>query len=133
MKVDDEIDLSERAAPHFEVAQEREVVPGRAVTVVGLVGCLTIVACMVIAGAVLRARTGSAVSGAANGPAEPSAPREIAGVRQSLLETAAYGPELAARERRALEAYGWVDRDAGIAQIPIERAMDLIVDREPSP
>ena len=25
-----------------------------------------------------------------------------------------------------LDAYGWVDRDAGIARIPIERAMDLV-------
>jgi hypothetical protein len=29
-------------------------------------------------------------------------------------------------EDAALESYGWVDRKAGIAQIPIERAMDLI-------
>lgn len=25
-----------------------------------------------------------------------------------------------------LDSYGWVDRDAGIARIPIERAMDLV-------
>jgi hypothetical protein len=30
------------------------------------------------------------------------------------------------REAAALESYGWVDRKAGIAQIPIESAMDLI-------
>jgi len=28
-----------------------------------------------------------------------------------------------------LNSYGWVDQQAGVAHIPIERAMDLIVDR----
>jgi hypothetical protein len=31
--------------------------------------------------------------------------------------------------KRRLESYGWIDRKAGIAQIPIERAMDLMVER----
>lgn len=30
------------------------------------------------------------------------------------------------REQRKLEGYGWVDRKAGFAQIPIERAMALL-------
>jgi hypothetical protein len=29
----------------------------------------------------------------------------------------------------ALETYGWVDRNAGIVRLPIERAMDLVVER----
>lgn len=35
------------------------------------------------------------------------------------------GLALEARQRRRLGSYGWVNRDAGIAHIPIERAMDL--------
>ena len=31
-----------------------------------------------------------------------------------------------AQQRQRLESYAWVDRDAGIAQIPIERAMALL-------
>ncbi|MDX1540025.1 MAG: hypothetical protein R3349_01350 [Geminicoccaceae bacterium] len=37
--------------------------------------------------------------------------------------------ELQAEARLILESYGWVDPDAGIARIPIERAMTLLVER----
>ena len=33
-------------------------------------------------------------------------------------------------ERALLEGYGWVDEKAGIVRIPIERAMDLVVERD---
>lgn len=33
-------------------------------------------------------------------------------------------------EEAVLSSYGWVDRDRGVARIPIERAMDLLVERE---
>lgn len=32
-------------------------------------------------------------------------------------------------ERVQLERYGWVDRPAGIARVPIERAMELLAER----
>ena len=31
--------------------------------------------------------------------------------------------------RLKLESYGWVDRSTGVARIPIERAMDIVVDQ----
>ena len=34
-----------------------------------------------------------------------------------------------AAEEAKLNSYGWIDRDSGIVRIPIERAMDLIVQR----
>ena len=34
-----------------------------------------------------------------------------------------------AREDAVLTTYGWVDRSAGVARIPIARAMDLLVER----
>lgn len=33
------------------------------------------------------------------------------------------------REDQALSSYGWVDRNAGVVRIPIERAMQLVVER----
>ena len=33
------------------------------------------------------------------------------------------------KEERTLYSYGWVDERAGIVRIPIERAMDLLVQR----
>lgn len=37
--------------------------------------------------------------------------------------------EMQARDRLVLESYGWIDREAGIARIPIDRAMTLLVER----
>jgi hypothetical protein len=35
------------------------------------------------------------------------------------------------REKRArLESYGWVDRDHGVAHVPIERAMEMLAARK---
>jgi hypothetical protein len=51
--------------------------------------------------------------------------------REPRLEPNPLAPRLAARAREnaALLSYGWVDRSAGIARIPIDRAMELLVAR----
>lgn len=36
-------------------------------------------------------------------------------------------------QSRVLSNYAWIDRKAGVVQIPIERAMDLVVERGPTP
>jgi hypothetical protein len=35
-----------------------------------------------------------------------------------------------AQEEAWLESYGWVDKPSGVVRIPIERAMELMVERE---
>jgi hypothetical protein len=37
--------------------------------------------------------------------------------------------DLRARQKALLEGYGWVDRQAGVARIPIEDAMKMVVER----
>lgn len=37
--------------------------------------------------------------------------------------------ELRAEEHTMLHSYGWVDREAGVVRIPIERAMTLLTER----
>jgi hypothetical protein len=37
--------------------------------------------------------------------------------------------EFRAREDRVLSSYGWVDKEKGTVRIPIERAMELLVER----
>jgi hypothetical protein len=39
--------------------------------------------------------------------------------------------QLRQSENRVLNGYGWVDRDAGTVRIPIDRAMELLVQRGP--
>lgn len=56
------------------------------------------------------------VSSAALGPGTPE---------RTPIEATERGIALRRAQRKELETYGWVDRDAGIAHIPIERALDL--------
>jgi len=39
----------------------------------------------------------------------------------------AYLADLRGRQERQAASYGWVDRQAGVVQLPVERAMELIV------
>ena len=79
------------------------------------------IACALVAAALmLRAR-----AGASNTP-----PRPFDGARP-LLQSA---PQLErvdyfAEKRRITEGYGWVDRQAGIARIPVDQAMALLAAR----
>jgi hypothetical protein len=57
--------------------------------------------------------------------APPPAPRLQADPRADLADERA-------QQHRRLERYAWVDRGAGIAQIPIERAMSLLVANHPA-
>lgn len=51
----------------------------------------------------------------------PSEPRLQVTPGQDLIEKRTI-------ETRKLNGYGWVDRDAGIVAIPVERAMDLVAE-----
>lgn len=42
------------------------------------------------------------------------------------------GPAQARQEEQTLSQYGWVDKEKGIARVPIERAMELVVDKLPA-
>jgi hypothetical protein len=48
----------------------------------------------------------------------------------TLLLAEGRGTRERASGRAKLDAFEWVDRDAGIARIPVERAMDLVVARD---
>lgn len=56
-------------------------------------------------------------------PAEPPAPRLQVSPVQDLQR-------LRALEDAVLYSYGWIDREAGIARIPIERAMEILVQQQ---
>jgi hypothetical protein len=60
---------------------------------------------------------------AAEGPRLPPEPRlQVHPIRDLR--------ELRAAESSQLDGYGWVDQNAGVARIPIERAMALLADRQ---
>jgi hypothetical protein len=41
--------------------------------------------------------------------------------------------QLQAREEAILTSYGWINQDAGIVRIPIDRAMALMAEEGPPP
>lgn len=63
-------------------------------------------------------------------PASPLADRkqQVPEPRLQSHPTADYDAYRAAKQRE-LESYGWVDRRAGVVHIPIERAMELVLER----
>jgi hypothetical protein len=52
--------------------------------------------------------------------------RTVARVREDLFGEVR-GPGLLEAEQKELRRYGWVDRDARVVRIPIDRAIDLYV------
>jgi hypothetical protein len=54
--------------------------------------------------------------------------RAVARTPQDLFEEGGPGRALNERKRRELESYGWVDRERRIVRIPIDAAIDLVVE-----
>jgi hypothetical protein len=63
--------------------------------------------------------------------ARPGLATEVQGFPEPRLQIAPHEDleRLNETNRQTLESYGWVDRSAGVARIPIERAMDIVADR----
>ncbi len=102
-----------------EMARETPAVATRTVLYVAL-GFLAFVAVSLVA---LHAYFVSSVSGSAfTRPQSFPAPQLQTDPRTDRAR-------LEAAQKELLESYAWVDRDKGIARIPITRAMRLIVDK----
>jgi hypothetical protein len=119
------------------VRQEEDFVPSRRVVVTATVAIVVSVVGVVVAGLLLRATTGAIRQRAAPGARDStvvSGGRAIAGIEQTPILVARDGLDLRDDERAELSRTHWIDRDAGVAAIPIERAMDLYehtLDRTP--
>lgn len=72
-------------------------------------------------------------SGARSPLAEANEPRPRAAIRVQENPLKAM-QELSARDTQQLTTYGWVDKQAGVARIPIKRAMEIVAEKGlPSP
>ncbi|SDD01809.1 hypothetical protein SAMN05428966_1039 [Massilia sp. PDC64] len=81
----------------------------------------------VIVGGIVCALGAAALMLRGQAPAANTPPRPFAG-KAPLLQPAPQ-PDRAAyfeEKRRATQTYGWVDRQAGIARIPLDEAMRLM-------
>ena len=110
--------------------QEPDVVSSRAVLAV-LAGTLCATA---IGIAVAWLLAGDAPGGGASEPGEPPGhPSEVSAMETTPFAVRAQGLEDRARATGWLESYGWIDRRAGLVHIPIERAIDLYIQRRAAP
>jgi hypothetical protein len=135
--------LSERESERGLVRQEEDFVPSRRVVVTATVAIVVSLLGVLVAGLLLRATTWEirerAVTRALGSPVT-SGGRTIAGIEQTPILVARDGLDLRDDERDELSRTHWLDRDAGVAAIPIERAMDMLEhslehspDRTPGP
>lgn len=104
----------------FDVRQAEDHIAGRKVTRIAIASGVVFIGS--IAAAAVLLGIFSTTSAAPN-----AAPPPNATVERSLIQTTRRGADERAHARESLSQWQWVDRDAGIASIPIDRAIDLVV------
>lgn len=115
----------------FEVHQEDDVIPSRRLALITALSLVTGIVGVFFAWLVLETNTGGIRSTLPGGAGPAPASSTISGLEQSPIFGAGRGNDLKAAERVELSQYRWLDRDAGVAAIPIERAMDLVIQGSP--
>lgn len=118
------------ASPEPAIRQEPDAMDRRKIALVTIASLVVMALALVAAWVLLERwergrRDARAVASAA--------PRTIGILEQAPILGPGRGLDLRARQEADLHRFGWVDRDAGIARIPIEDAIDLFVDAPPPP
>ncbi len=114
--------------PSFVVRQEEDLIPAGKVVAVWVAGIIITLAGISVAVWLLFAEERTArLHG--EGPTPPVAPDQINTLEQTSITVTRRGRRLNDEQREALRHYRWVDRAGGIATIPVERAIDLVVQR----
>ncbi|HEX4477899.1 MAG TPA: hypothetical protein VH142_22575 [Polyangiaceae bacterium] len=107
------------------VQQEPEGLHGRLVawTVVAVVAVAAVLVGVVVLFIGVESKR---LGGAASAPSYPAG-ETVGGIEQMPLDGPARGEIREARKRASLDAYGWVDKKHGIAEIPVAKAMEWLV------
>lgn len=112
------------------VRQQEDRIAGRKASLVVLFAILITLGGIFAAGILLRNWIGPFRGGPPSRAfGRRMGPPEIGIVDQTPIDTDRFGQRLRATQRRTLEHYAWIDREHGVARIPIERAMDIVVQR----
>ncbi len=113
----------------FEVHQEEDVVSSRRVLGTAIGGVLIGALGVFFAGVIVASIGGLRPDAAGPGGPQP-VPRTLSHVEQTPIRDFRVGLDLNEAQRAELDRWGWADRRAGIATIPIERAIDVAVAKE---
>lgn len=113
----------------FSPLQEPDRLPGRRIAHIAVAGVIITVAAIVAAWLLMIASGRQPEQQASAAPP----PSGLGTVERSLVRSTQRGIDERREQRRELDRFGWADRDAGMASIPIDRAIDLYVTREGGP
>jgi len=116
------------SAEDFEVRQAPDELHRRGVSGVAIGGIIVTAAALLVAWALLVVWGKEQPKGT-----PPLAPRTIGTLEQTLVLDTKRGIDLRNEQTALLRQWRWVDRDAGIAQIPIDVAIDLMAREAPPP
>ncbi len=117
-------------AHEWALVQERDGYSSRPALLLALITMLVILGVMVLCAALIAGTAHGLRAGSrALTAGSPVAPREIGGVKQTLIDVDDYGRRLMADQRRALDQYRWTDQAAGRVDVPIADGMRLVVER----
>jgi hypothetical protein len=119
--------------PPFAVRQEPDIIASRSVAKVTVLAIGVGVVSVFFSALLLETNIGGIRGNLADGARPRRAGDEIAHIEQ----TPAWGPprglDMQRAQREELTRYRWIDRDAGLVAIPIDRAMDLFEQRQKEP
>ena len=105
---------------------EDDSLPRRAVWISGAVTAIVAIGAVLAADRILHSDQSGLASTHALPP--PHAPDQIGIVEQTLILNTQRGLVERAVQRESLSHFGWSDRTHGIAKIPIDHAIDLVID-----
>jgi hypothetical protein len=61
-------------------------------------------------------------------PGHPLAVEQVAPAPRLQADPPAEYAAFAAEQRRVTSTYGWLDRDAGVVRLPVERALEIVLE-----
>jgi hypothetical protein len=118
----------------FAVHQESDEVATKSLVRVAIVSLIVAAVGVFFAGLLVVAGTGTLRPDFAGASGRRPAPRELSQIEQTPIWQSRTGIDMRRAQLRELSSWGWVDRKARVAKIPIDEAMDLVAQgRAPAP
>lgn len=114
----------------FEPHQEEDLVPTGPIVRISIASVLVGAIGVFFAGLIVIAAAGDLAPTAAGPGGTRPAPKEIGEIEQTQIWKSERGIDLRNAQRQELERWGWADRDHHVARIPIDEAMNLVVQQE---
>lgn len=111
----------EEGEEEYEVRQEPDSIRRLGAALIGFIGIMVIGLCLVVSGAIwtgfVHARRPSF-----------AAPPPAGTLEHTLIEATRRAHDLDRKKGEELTRWGWVDRSKGVARIPIDRAIDVVIE-----